>query len=66
MAIAELVKDKLMGFLTVIIIISAVALLWPILQSSIQATTGLTLLSIPLLGLIISVGLLLLAVDYFL
>jgi hypothetical protein len=65
MALGEVVKERLIGILAVIIILTAVGILWPLIQSSLAGTTGLVMLNLSLLGLIVSTGVLLFVIDYF-
>jgi hypothetical protein len=61
------IKEKILGVLSIIVVVSAVAQMWPILSTQLGAvSTELVLLNVTLVGLIFSIGVLMFIVDYFL
>lgn len=64
-AMAEAVKEKIVGTLGVIVTIVAVVALLPTLQSGL-ADAGISILTYPLVSLLIGIGLLIFAIEAFL
>jgi hypothetical protein len=67
MPLGSEIKEKILGVLSIIVVVSAVAQMWPILSTQLRSVSSdLVLLNVTLVGLIFSIGVLMFVVDYFL
>lgn len=64
MAVTDIVKDKIVSFLGIIVVVVAVAQMLPTLQTSLAGVSGtVPILNFALVGLLIGIGLLIFIIE---